>query len=225
MAGVGFWPLLCKKTKKDWTEKHRNDARKLVLEGGWVQKKLLDIGWSDESECQSLSQRGRHREAQALPLPRMERGQTGDSRGVQKVEAKSQNFKKRSGSGKEVLSRVHSVKANGTVVNSSMKKREPEKHKKLEHYSRRFQGPRCHLTALFWVLLEKWGACGWSVVQSDYDEELGPLHGMYGSMEAEFEVQRTIKRAELTAFLCLLKKVIGPIKVHVDNKGIIDGLR
>ena len=64
----------------------------------------------------------------------------------------------------------------------------------------------------------KWGACGWSVVQLDYDEELGPLHGMYGSLEAEVEVQRTIKRAELTAFFCLLTKVIGPIKVHVDNK-------
>ena len=42
---------------------------------------------------------------------------------------------------------------------------------------------------------------------------------------AEYEVQRTIKRPEMTAFLCLLKKVIGPIKVHVDNKGIIHGLR
>ena len=66
----------------------------------------------------------------------------------------------------------------------------------------------------------KWGACGWSVVQLDYDEELGPLHGMYGSMEAEFAVQRTIKRAELTAFLCLLKKMFGPTKVHVDTKEI-----
>ena len=49
---------------------------------------------------------------------------------------------------------------------------------------------------------------------------------MCGSMEADLEVQRTIKRAGLTAFLCLLKKkkVIGPIKVHVDNKGITDGL-
>ena len=52
--------------------------------------------------------------------------------------------------------------------------------------------------------------------------KVGPLHGMYGSMEAELEVQRTIRRAELTA-LCLLKKVIGPIKLHVDNKGIMDG--
>ena len=60
-----------------------------------------------------------------------------------------------------------------------------------------------------------------------------PLYGMYGSTEAEFEVQRTVKRAELTAFLCLLERVImlsqesviGPIKVHVDNKAMIDGLR
>ena len=29
----------------------------------------------------------------------------------------------------------------------------------------------------------KWGACGWSVVELSYDEQLGPLHGMYGSVE------------------------------------------
>ena len=56
------------------------------------------------------------------------------------------------------------------------------------------------------------------MAQLDYEEEMGPLYGMYGSMEAEFEVQRTIKRPEL-------KKVNGPIKVHVDNKGRFDGLR
>ena len=38
-----------------------------------------------------------------------------------------------------------------------------------------------------------------AVVQLDYDEEMGSLYGMYGSMEAEHEVQRNIKRAELTA--------------------------
>ena len=68
---------------------------------------------------------------------------------------------------------------------------------------------------------ENVGVC-WEVVQLDYDEEMGP---MYGSMEAECEVQRIIKRAGLTAFLCLLRKVCGPIMVHVDNKGTIDGLR
>ena len=45
--------LLRKKTKVEWTEQHRNVARKLVLEGCWVQKRLFDFGWSDESECQA----------------------------------------------------------------------------------------------------------------------------------------------------------------------------
>ena len=39
---------------------------------------------------------------------------------------------------------------------------------------------------------EKWEACCWPV-RLDCDEELVPLHGMYGSMEEELEVQRTIK--------------------------------
>ena len=45
--------LLRKKTNEEWTEKHRNVAIKLVLGGGWVQKKLFNIGWSDESESQA----------------------------------------------------------------------------------------------------------------------------------------------------------------------------
>ena len=52
----------------------------------------------------------------------------------------------------------------------------------------------------------KWRARGWSVVHLDHDEELEPLHGMYGSMEAEFEVQRTIKRAGLMFFFCVFLK-------------------
>ena len=68
-----------------------------------------------------------------------------------------------------------------------------------------------------------WGACGWAVVELDYDEEVEPLLGMYGSVEAEFDVQRTIKMAQLMAILCFLKRVIGPVSVHVDSKGIIDG--
>ena len=52
----------------------------------------------------------------------------------------------------------------------------------------------------------KWRACGWSVVQLNQDGDLGPTHGECGTTDAQFEVQRTIKRAELTAFLCLLKR-------------------
>ena len=47
----------------------------------------------------------------------------------------------------------------------------------------------------------------------------GPIHGMYGTLE----VQRTIKRADLTPFMCLLRKAVGPTMVHVDIKEIIDG--
>ena len=35
----------------------------------------------------------------------------------------------------------------------------------------------------------------------------------------------TINRVELTAFHCLLRRIVGPITAHVDDKGIIDGLR
>ena len=68
------------------------------------------------------------------------------------------------------------------------------KAQKLEHASGRLVAPRGHRQ----LLAGKWGACGWAVVQLDYEEEMG---------------------AELTAFLCVLKRVIGPARVHVDNKG------
>ena len=59
---------------------------------------------------------------------------------------------------------------------------------------------------LFWALQGKCEACCWPVVQLDQDEELGPMHGMYGWLEAGLEVQRPIKRAELTAFRASSKK-------------------
>ena len=34
-------------------EEDRNVARKIFLEGGWTQKRLFDIGWSDVSQCQA----------------------------------------------------------------------------------------------------------------------------------------------------------------------------
>ena len=35
--------LLGKKVKENWTEKHRNVARKIFLEGGWTQKREYSI--------------------------------------------------------------------------------------------------------------------------------------------------------------------------------------
>ena len=119
---------------------------------------------------------------------------------------------------------ILSVKANGTgVISFCMGKWESEKQKR---WSMPVEGFKGHVATDGSLLgnAGKWGACGWAVVQMDYDEEMEPLHGMYGSTEAAFEVQRTVKRAELTDFLCFLRKVSGPIKFHVDNR-IIDGLR
>ena len=59
--------------------------------------------------------------------------------------------------------------------------------------------------------------CEWSVVQLDYD--------MYGTLDAELDVQRTIKRAEFTAFLCLFGTIVGTTTAPVDDKGLIDGRR
>ena len=38
------------------------------------------------------------------------------------------------------------------------------------------------------------------MVQLDHDEEVGPMHGMYGTLEAELEVQRTIKKGRVDCF-------------------------
>ena len=86
----------------------------------------------------------------------------------------------------------------------SMKKWESEKHKSWSTQGESFKG-NVETDGSLFGMDRKWRACGWSVVQLDYDAELVPLYGIYASFEAEFEVQRTIKRAEVTAFFCLKK--------------------
>ena len=64
------------------------------------------------------------------------------------------------------------------------------------------EGPRDHVATDGSLLgvAGKWCACGWSVVPLDRDEEMLPIRGMYGTLDADLDVQRTIKRAELTLF-------------------------
>ena len=68
--------LLRQKVKENWIEKHRNVARKIFLEGGWTEKETIRHWLVGNQSMSSLPEGGRHRKAQALPLPRMERGQT-----------------------------------------------------------------------------------------------------------------------------------------------------
>ena len=91
-----------------------------------------------------------------------------------------------------------------------MREWESEKHKSWSMPAEGFKGHVAADGSLLGIV-GKWGACGWVVVQLDFYEEMGPSHGIFGSMEAECEVRWTIKRAELTVFLCLLRKVCGPI--------------
>ena len=58
-----------------------------------------------------------------------------------------------------------------------------------------------------WVLQENGERVDGQWVQLEHDEEMGPMRGMYGTLEAGLEVHRNVKRAVLTAFACLLKKV------------------
>ena len=64
--------------------------------------------------------------------------------------------------------------------------------------------------------------CVWvSVVQFGHDEEVVPMHGIYGTLDVEFEAERTINRAELEAFLCLFRKVAGlTVVFFLRMKGI-----
>ena len=47
--------LLRRNIDEEWTEKHRHVTRKLVVEGGWVQKRLYNIGWSDKKESEGCN--------------------------------------------------------------------------------------------------------------------------------------------------------------------------
>ena len=47
--------MLRRKIDEEWTDMHRDVLRKLVVEGGWVLKRLYDIVWSEEKKCQGCN--------------------------------------------------------------------------------------------------------------------------------------------------------------------------
>ena len=162
-----------------------------------MQKKLFEIGLSDESECQAChKEKGTDRLCHCPEWYEVKREMP---EAFRKWEQKSQTSKKEwkwhRGTVTHLLS--ESLWNRGRF---SMMKWESEQHKSWSMPAEEFKGHVATDGSLLGTA-GKWRACGWSVVQLDYDEELGPLHGMYGPMEADFEVQRTIKRGELTAFL------------------------
>ena len=176
--GIWLQPALALLRKKeDWTEKQRNVARKLLLEGVCVQKKLYEIGWSDESECEACHQ---EKGTEKHRFFHCQSGTKSDGKfpeAFRKWEQKAETSKKEW---------THPLcESQWNRGHSSMKKWESEEHKSWSMPAEGFKGH---------VATDRWELVAGSVVQLDYDEELGPLHGMYGSMEAGFDVQRTVER-------------------------------
>ena len=212
--------FLRKKARGDWTEKHRNVTRKIFLEGGWTQNRLFDIGWLDVSQCQACQLEESTEKHRLYHCPEWHEIRREIPEAFRKWEQKARTQRKEW----KWQRRIDAILLRESQWNRgyfSVKKWKSEKHKKLSMPREGFKGHVATDSSLLGKA-RKWGASGWAMVQLDCDEEMEPLLGMYGPMEAEFEVQRIIKRTELTAFLRLLNKVIGPVRVHVDNKRIID---
>ena len=104
--------LLRKKAKGFWTEKHRNVASRIFDE-----KKTIRLA-GRMSVNAKLASGGRHREAQAPPLPRMVRGSDVRSQRLATSGSKRRERRRKNGSGKEAQSRTLSVKVNGIQATS-----------------------------------------------------------------------------------------------------------
>ena len=168
-----------------------------------MQKRLFDIGWSDESKGQACHKEEGTEKHWLYHCPEWHEVRREIPDAFRKWEQRTRASKKEGKWQKSIVTHPIS-ESQWNRGHSSMKRWESEKHKKWGMPAEGFKG-QVAIEGSPLGTAGKWEACGWSVAQLDYDEEFGPLHGMYGSMDAELEVQRTIKRAELTAFLCLLK--------------------
>ena len=187
-----------------------------MLKVDWVRKKLFDIGLSDESACQACHKEKGTEEYRLHHCPEWYEVRLEIPEAVRKWEQKAKTSKKERKWQRGIVTYALS-ESRWNRGHYSMKKWESEKHKSWCMPARGFKG---HVATL--GTGGRWGACAWSVVRLDNDEEFGLLHGMYGSMEAEFEVQHTIKKAELTALLCS-KKLLDPSRCMSTIKELLTG--
>ena len=95
------WELLMEmkringKVKENCTEKHRNVARKIFLEGGWTEKSLSDVGWSDISQCQASQIQEGTEKHRLHSLSGMARSEARCSGRVQEMGEKGENIEER----------------------------------------------------------------------------------------------------------------------------------
>ena len=121
--------MLRKKTKEEWTERHRHVAKKLVLEGGWVQKRLFDIGWSDESKCQACHKGRKARKSSSSTTAQNCTKSDGGFQMLSENGSKKREPQRRSGNGQRGIVTHPLNESQWNKGLFSMKKEEHEKHK------------------------------------------------------------------------------------------------
>ena len=181
MAGAisGF---AAKEVQQNVTDKHRNVMRKLVVEAGWLQRRMYDTGWSDVEKSRGCT---REESTEKHRLSVMEGSLKPDPRRTGKMEQRTKTSEEEGG----ITSHLHLEEKPlvGPLVESESTKAGECELKAFVTMSPPMGSPG------------RWCACGWSVVQLDHDEEMGPQHGMYGTLDVEPGAERAIKRAELAA--------------------------
>ena len=100
------------------------------------------------------------------------------------------------------------------------------KSEKFKLWSLPFESLQDHITigASLKGIPGRHGAYGWSVVQLDHDGEAEPTHASVGVIEAGVDVQRAMKRADVTAFQMALRGFCPMATSHTDNICILSGL-
>ena len=168
----GIWlepalALLRRKTKQEWTEKHRHVARKLVLDGDFstlvgqmkANAKLVTKGKVQKSTGSTIVQGG------------MKSG--ANSEALRKLEQKARTSKKEWMWQRGIVTH-HLSESQWNRCHFSVEKWESEKPKSWGLPAEGFKG-HVATDGFFLGTAGKWGACGWSVVQLDLDE-ISVLH-------------------------------------------------
>ena len=150
--------LLRKKVRENWTEKHRNVARKIFLEGGWTQKRLFDIGWSDISQCQACHMEERTEKHMPYHCPKWLTVRRHIPEGFRKWEQKAKTWKK------------EWKWQRGTVVHPLSENQWNRGHFRMKMWGMEVEGFRGHVATgdTLFGKTGKWRACGWAVVHPEW---------------------------------------------------------
>ena len=182
-----------------------------------MQTGLYDTGWSDEKKCRGCNREKKHREAQALPLSVMEGSWEPDPKRTGDIGSNGPTRRRRVGSGNMESRRTPLSEGDWRKSHVSVQWWESDKQRSWRRSAEGFRDHRHHR----WLSVASLRAGG--VLAGGrrcrlITRKWRLMHGMYETLDAELEVQRTTKTAELTAFLCLFRRIFGPITGRVEQQ-------